>query len=79
MRERERERERVRDKERQREREREREGGSEGERKGGREKQTERELGGQEIKSQDLSHMWFVSKLLFSCPTFTQGLKITGK
>ena len=36
-------------------------------------------LGGQEIKSLDLSHLWVFSKGFFSGRTFTQGLKIIGE
>ena len=36
-------------------------------------------LGGQEIKSLDLSHLWVFSKGFFSGRTFTQGLKINGE
>ena len=36
-------------------------------------------LGGQEIKSLDLSHLWVFSKGFFSGQTFTQDVKITGE
>ena len=36
-------------------------------------------LGGQEIKSLDLSHLWVFSYEFFSGRTFTQGIKITGE
>ena len=74
-----RERDRERNREREGERERSREGGSVGERKGRIDKQRIRELGGQEIKSKDLSHLSLVSMRFFSGRTFTHSLKITEK
>ena len=72
----ERERERERQRERERETERERERAIHG---GVLVSVTVCGLGGQEIKSLDLSHLCFFSKGFFSGRTFTQGLKIIGE